>query len=121
MKNKNIAIALSSVLALIAAVATTAPVFAHTDKYWIGYSQGKTQARTDYYAYANDYRPWCPVYDAWTAAHGPHSSNFCAGFEDGYKAMWHSIVVWHNARVALGSSSVYQPTCKLLCAIVKVN
>jgi hypothetical protein len=100
--NKNIVIALSGVLALIAAVAITTPVFAHTDKYFIGYSQGKTQARTDYYAYANDYRPFCPVYDAWTSAHGPHSSNFCAGFIDGYNAEWNAIA--HTTRSVQDSS-----------------
>jgi hypothetical protein len=88
-----------------AAVGTTSPVFAHTDKYWIGYSQGQTQARTDYYAYANDYRPFCPEYDDWTAANGPHSSNFCAGFVDGYNAAWYNlVVVWHNASVQQSTS-----------------
>jgi len=31
------------------------------------------------------------VFDAWTEANGPHSSNFCAGFVDGYKAQWTSL------------------------------
>lgn len=83
-------------LSAIAATGTSIQAFAHTDKYYIGYSQGQTQARTDYHAYANDYRPFCPVYDKWTNANGPHSSNFCAGFIDGYNTQWNALVVYHN-------------------------
>jgi hypothetical protein len=93
-----------SCLVLLSAIAATGTIisqaaFAHTDKYYIGYSQGQTQARTDYYAYAQDYRPFCPVYDKWTEANGPHSSNFCAGFIDGYNAEWNSLPAYHNQRV----------------------
>jgi hypothetical protein len=94
MKNKNIAIAISSVLALIAAVGTTSPVFAHTDKYYKGYSQGQAKASEDYNNAYNGrvyYKPFCPTDDAWTQANGPHSSNFCAGFIDGYNAQWTSL------------------------------
>ncbi len=78
--NKNIILGLSGVLALIAAVGTTTPVFAHTDKYYVGYSQGQTKATDDYNNYIdghNYYKPFCPTDDAWTQANGPHSSNFC--------------------------------------------
>jgi hypothetical protein len=147
-------------LSAIAAIGTSIQTFAHTDKSYIGYSQGKTQARTDYYAYANDYRPFCPVYDKWTDANGPHSSNFCAGFIDGYNVQWNALLVYHNQNIqqmislssgvnikgdnnrvtvnqqfnnnmggqnsddSSGSSrgyNSYQPSCKILCSIIRVN
>src|SRR5438105_2310531 len=103
--NTRITIALSSVLALIAAVGTTSPVFAHKDIYGIGYSQGQTKASDDYNAYAQDYRPFCPVYDDWTAAHGPHTSTFCAGFIDGYNAQWSSLGGDSRAKVSTSQDS----------------
>jgi hypothetical protein len=91
-------------LSAIAATSTSIQAFAHTEKYWIGYPQGQAQARTDYFAYAQDYRPFCPVYDSWTAANGPHSSNFCAGFIDGYNAQWNALASQHNTRVQQSTS-----------------
>ncbi len=44
-----------------------------------------------------------PVYDAWTEAHGPHSSNFCAGFIYGYNAAWNNIAA-NNQRVQQSTS-----------------
>ncbi len=84
------------------ATGTSIQAFAHTDKYYIGYhvwkynsySQGQDKGTSDYYLNDNghnDYRPFCPTSDAWTEQNGPHSSNFCAGFIDGYKAAWTSL------------------------------
>jgi hypothetical protein len=85
-----------SLLVLLGATATGTSIqaFAHTDKYYIGYSQGQDKGTSDYYLNDNghnDYRPFCPTSDAWTEQNGPHSSNFCAGFIDGYKAAWTSL------------------------------
>jgi hypothetical protein len=104
LKRTTISLLPLSCLILLTVIIAPTQAFAHTDKYYIGYSQGQTQARTDYYAYANDYRPFCPVYDAWTAAHGSHSSNFCAGFVDGYNAQWNTLSSSHNARVQQSTS-----------------
>jgi hypothetical protein len=76
-------------LSAIAATSTSIQVFAHTDKYYIGYSQGQTKATADYYVNGhNDYNPRCPTNDAWNQANGPHRGNFCAGFIAGYNAQW---------------------------------
>jgi len=53
-------------LVLLAAIAATGSsisqaAFAHTSNYNKGYPQGQAQARTDYYANTQDYRPFCPV------------------------------------------------------------
>jgi hypothetical protein len=101
-KKKAQVLTVMTMVFLIVVIMLLPHAFAHTDEYYIGYSQGKTQAITDYYAYANDYRPFCPVYDAWTAAHGLHSSNFCAGFIDGYNAQWNAIA--HTTRSVHDSS-----------------
>jgi hypothetical protein len=137
-------------LSAIAATSTSIQAFAHTDNYYIGYSQGQTQAKTDYYLPQNDYRPFCPVYDKWTAANKPHSSNFCAGFIDGYKDAWSNLapdqsiqqsttqsvsIKGDNNKVVqqtinnVGNSGSdgssgghgYQPRCTFLCSIIKVN
>jgi hypothetical protein len=79
---------------LIVVIILAPHAFAHTDKYYIGYSQGQAKANDDYslvYNGHNYYRPFCPSVDAWTEANGPHSSNFCAGLIDGYNAQWTSL------------------------------
>jgi hypothetical protein len=93
-------------LVLLSTIAATGTIisqaaFAHTSNYNKGYPQGQAQARQDYSAYAQDYRPFCPVYDSWTEKNGPHSSNFCAGFIHGYNQAWYALV-WktHNQRVS---------------------
>lgn len=98
-------------LCAIAATSTSIQTFAHTDKYYLGYSQGQTKATADYYVIDNghnDYNPRCPTSDAWNQANGPHSSNFCAGFIDGYNAQWTSLapnfMAWHNQRVEQSTS-----------------
>lgn len=88
-----------SCLIFLGATATSIQAFAHTSNYNKGYPQGQTQAKTDYYAYANDYRPFCPVYDKWTEANGPHTSNFCAGFIDGYNAQWNALAQYHSQSI----------------------
>jgi hypothetical protein len=98
-------------LSTVAATATTVPVFAHTEYYNTGYSQGQAKATTDYYYIDNrhnDYKPFCPTNDAWTQSHGAHSSNFCSGFVDGYNTQWTSLapifMKWHNERVQQSTS-----------------
>ena len=88
-----------SCLIFLGATATSIQAFAHTSNYNKGYPQGQTQAKTDYYAYANDYRPFCPVYDKWTEANGPHTSNFCAGFIDGYNAQWNALAQYRSQSI----------------------
>lgn len=81
--------------------------FAHTEYYNIGYSQGQTKASNDYYVNDNghnDYNPRCPTNDSWNQNNGPHSSNFCAGFIDGYIAQWTSLDPQTVQRIQQSSS-----------------
>jgi hypothetical protein len=89
MKNKNIVIGLSGVLALIAAVETTTPVFAHTQHYYVGFADGSHTAFRDY---GYGYNPSCPTNDDGS----DHTANYCAGYTDGYRAQWHAIYVYHH-------------------------
>jgi hypothetical protein len=110
-KKKAQVLTLMTMVFLIVLIILLPHAFAHTDKYQIGYSQGQTKATQDYNLNDNghsDYMPFCPTYDTWTEANGQHSSNFCAGFIDGYNAQWTSLapnfMAWHNARVAQSTS-----------------
>jgi hypothetical protein len=76
---KLLALSCLVLISTVAVTATTAPVFAHTEYYNTGYSQGQAKATSDYndlYNGHNYYRPFCPTNDAWTQSHGEHSSNF---------------------------------------------
>jgi hypothetical protein len=81
--SKNMVIMASSVLALIAGVATTPAAFAHTQRYWAGWQEGGPMAYYDYF-HGNPYDASCP-----TRADGSeHTSNFCAGYSDSYRIEW---------------------------------
>ena len=169
MKRISILLSLSCLVLLctLTATATTVPVFAHSEYYNTGYSQGQARATADYYYIDNghnEYKPFCPTNEAWSQANGPHSSNFCAGFIDGYNAQRTALaphfMIWHNVRVRQSTSqdssvniksdnnrvtvdqqvnnniddqnsdgssgsgrehSSYQPNCKILCSIIRVN
>ncbi len=67
----------------------------HVKYYNTGYSQGQAKTTADYYYIdkgCKDYKPFCKSNDAWTQSHGPHSSNFCTGFVDGYNGKLTSLV-----------------------------
>jgi hypothetical protein len=90
-KKKAQVLTVGTIIFLMVVLILLSHALAHTDKYYIVYSQGQTKANDDYgtlyYGY-RDYKPFCPTNDAWTQANGPHSSYFCAGFIDGYNAQW---------------------------------
>jgi hypothetical protein len=172
LKRISISLSLSCLVLLspLAATATTVPVFAHTQYYNTGYSQGQAKSTADYYYIDNghnDYTPFCPTNDAWTQSHGAHTNNFCAGFVDGYNAQWTRLAPYfmqqhwnrvnnqqidqngnvnikgNSNRVTVnqnvvnnvpresseyddtgrssGGHTSYQPSCTILCSIIKVN
>jgi hypothetical protein len=81
--SKSMIIMASSVLALIAGVATTPAAFAHTQRYMVGYTDGSNQAIKDYWA-GDQPNASCPTRDDGSS----HTSNYCAGYVDGYRAEW---------------------------------
>lgn len=87
--NSRMIIGLSAVLALVAAVGTTTPVFAHTQHYYVGFADGSHAAFRDY---GYGYDASCPTRDDGS----DHTPNYCAGYTDGYRAQWHAIYVYHH-------------------------
>jgi hypothetical protein len=92
MKNKNIAIALGSVLALIAAVGTTSPVFALSDseRHLVGFRDGAHQALADYGVTSPN--PSCPTRDDGS----DHTPSYCDGYTSGYRTQWIAIWKYHH-------------------------
>jgi hypothetical protein len=97
---KNIVISLCGMVSVIVVVAIPNYAFAHTHRYWNGYNDGQQMGLEDYndvYSGHNYYKPFCPTDHL-------HTSNYCAGFIDGYNAQWTSLapgfMSWHWARVS---------------------
>jgi hypothetical protein len=101
MKNKNIAIAIGSVLALIAAVRTTSPVFALSDseRHLVGFRDGAHQAIADYGVTSPN--PSCPTRDDGS----DHTPSYCDGV---YK--WLSYAVDSNMEISSSTAAEHRPT-----------
>jgi hypothetical protein len=81
-KNKGMVVFMTATLALIAGVATTPAAFAHTQRYIVGFQDGAHAALNDYGV--SPYDESCLTRDDGSS----HTSNYCAGYTDGYRAQW---------------------------------
>lgn len=110
----NFGVGVIAAVGLIAALGTAPAAFAHTQHYYIGYSDGLNRATQDYYGHTYN-GPYCPTDQS-------HTSNYCAGFADGYNTQWSSLhshyYYFHNYG---GYTHSYQPRCAILCSVIRVG